>query len=181
MLEGNRVKFWLLVFLLVSPALVKAQAAADRAAPACGPNDTKFVVKTGKTKDSAITPSPGKALIYFIEDDTAFESIPRPTVRFGIDGSWVGATHSNSWFALPVDPGEHHLCANWQTRVVLLGSSHQTAAAHFTAKAGRIYFFRMQNTWNRVAGLSVNFARLDVDEGQILMQEFAFSTFRPKK
>lgn len=143
-------------------------------------NSVTFDVTTAKIKNTAATPDSGKALVYFIEDDSTFESIPKPTVRLGMDGTWMGATHSSSWFNFPVDLGEHHLCANWQSRVVLFGSSHQTAAVHFTAVAGKTYFFRMQDAWNRAAGLSINFTRLDSDEGQILIRKFAHSTFSQK-
>jgi hypothetical protein len=38
-------------------------------------------------------PESGKALVYFIEDDSTFNSSPKPTTRAGIDGNWVGVTH----------------------------------------------------------------------------------------
>ena len=174
------MKSWLLLLLLATPVFVQAQAQQDRVAPSCGLSNVKFAVKT-TTAPAPVTPDAGKALLYFIQDDTNFESRPRPSVRFGMDGQWVGATNSNSWFVIPVDPGEHHLCANWQRRMVLLNPDHLVAAAHFTAKAGVSYFFRMRDTWSRDAGLSLDFARLDGDEGELLMQKFTFSSSQPKK
>ena len=46
-------------------------------------------------------PESGKALIYFLQDDPNFLSRPRPTTRFGLDGNWIGATQSNSYFIFP--------------------------------------------------------------------------------
>lgn len=160
---------------------MQAQTQQDRMAPSCGLSNVKFEVKTTSAPAPVTPRDAGKALLYFIQDDTNFESRPRPSVRFGMDGQWVGATNSNSWFVIPVDPGKHHLCANWQRRVVLLTSDQLVAAAHFTAKPGASYFFRMRDTWSRDAGLSLDFARLDRDEGQLLMQKFSFSSSRPKK
>lgn len=175
------MKSWLLWLLLATPAFVQAQTQPDRMAPSCGLSNVKFAVKTTNPPAPVTPPDASKALLYFIQDDTNFNSRPRPSVRFGIDGQWVGATNSNSWFVIPVDPGEHHLCANWQRRVVLLNADQQVAAAHFTAKAGASYFFRMRDTWSRDAGLSLDFARLDGDEGQLLMRKFSFSSSQPKK
>lgn len=174
------MKFRLLAFLLVSPIFAQAQGADDRAAPSCGLNDVKFAVKTTKGKANAGSPDSGKALVYFLEDDTMFESLPRPTVRVGMDGSWIGATHGSSWSTFSVDPGDHHLCVNWQEEDVLSGAGHETAAARFTAKAGATYFFRVQNIWNRAAGVSIDFAPLDSDEGTLLIRKFAVSTSHPK-
>lgn len=175
------MKLLLLFFLLLPSALVHAQAAEDRSAPACGLESMKFTVKTSPRGDLSMQPPAGKALIYFLQDDSAFQSRPRPSVRFGMDGSWVGATDSNSWFAIAVDPGKHHLCASWQSHVVLFLSNNQLAAVHLRAKTGKVYFFRMQNIFNRAEGLTVNFAPVDSDEGQILIRKFSYSTSRQKK
>jgi hypothetical protein len=77
-----------------------------------------------------------------------------------------------------VDPGEHHLCASWQTAVILR-QGHQTAAAHFTAEAGGVYYFRVKNTWVRDLGTAgISLAPLDSDEGQLLASKFSVSVFR---
>jgi hypothetical protein len=176
------VKSWLLLLLLATPVFAQAQAQQDRMAPSCGLSNAKFTVKTTNAPAPVTPADAGKALLYLIQDDTNFESRPRPSVRFGMDGQWVGATKSNSWFVIPVDPGEHHLCANWQRRVVLLTSDQQlVAAAHFAAKPGASYFFRMRDTWSRDAGLSIDFTPLDGDEGQLLMRKFSFNSSQPKK
>jgi hypothetical protein len=44
------------------------------------------------------------------------------TVRIGLDGTWAEASHGKSYFAFSVTPGEHHLCANWQS---VIGLSHR--------------------------------------------------------
>jgi hypothetical protein len=69
--------------------------AQDEQLPGCGDPNTKFAVKTTKSQHSghlnATQPDSRKALVYFVEDDTGFESRPKPTTRIGVDGQWVGA------------------------------------------------------------------------------------------
>ncbi|MGB7281485.1 MAG: DUF2846 domain-containing protein [Candidatus Acidiferrum sp.] len=171
----------LVFFLLASSAFAQNKFTDTAITPACGPDNSKFAVKTGKTQRQALQPETGKALVVFIEDDTEFASHPAPTTRAGLDGNCIGATHGNSYFSFPVDPGEHHLCASWQT-AVLLGRGHKTAAAHFTAQAGGIYYFRVKNTAIPDEGIArISLFPLDSDEGQLLASKFSMSTFHPKK
>jgi hypothetical protein len=149
-------------------------------APGCGADGQKFSVSTGGAKPDA-QPAAGKALVYFVEDDTEFASVPKPTTRVGVDGTWLGATHGNSYLFLTLDPGEHHLCSSWQTAVVL-GNGHPSAAAHFTAAAGGVYYFEMRNRWWRDVGHAETSLRpLDSDEGQLLISKYDYSASKPKK
>jgi hypothetical protein len=171
----------LLLFLMVLPVLAQAQSGDSRVAPSCGPSEVNFEVKTEKSPHPIARPDAGKALVYFLEDDSEFGSAPKPTTRAGVDGGWVGATHGNSYFYFSVDPGEHHLCACWQT-AVLLGHGRKVAVAHFTAEAGGVYYFKVKNTWVRDMGTAaINLEPLDSDEGQLLASKYSFSTFEPKK
>ena len=124
-------------------------------------------------------PESGKALVYFLEDDDSFESNPKPTTRIGVDGSWVGANHGDSYFYFSVDPGEHHLCTSWQS-FVAFGARETSAAAHFTAEAGQTYYFRVRNTWIGDHLHQVDLLPVDSDEGKLLASRFAFSTSHPK-
>lgn len=136
---------------------------------------------TDKGQHPVAKPDAEKAVVYFVEDDSEFGTVPKPTTRIGLDGAWVGATHGNSYFYVPVDPGEHHLCASWQTAVVVF-QGHQTAAAHFTAEPGGVYYFEVRNTWARDVGTArIRLKLLDSDEGQLLAGKYSFSTFHEKK
>jgi len=148
-------------------------------APGCGSQEIKFDVQTNKAKHP-VQPEPGKALVYFIENDSDFGSSPKPTTRIGIDGQWVGATHGNSWFYISVNPGVRHICANWQSSV-LLGRKTKTAAAHFTAEAGGVYYFEARNTfWLDHGSPSLTLNLLDSDQGQLQANTLAFSIFHQK-
>jgi hypothetical protein len=169
---------FLLISLLTSPAFAEDQPAASTRAPGCGALGTKFDVKTDKDPHP-VQPEAGKALLYFIQDDAAFITRPRPTTRMGVDGAWVGATHSNSYLYVSVNPGVHHLCASWESAE---GSGDlEEAAAHFTAEAGGMYYFEAINVYSADASKSVRLNLLDSDEGQLLVDRSSFSASRPKK
>lgn len=170
----------LAITLLATSVLAQNASTFPATAPGCGTAEIKFDVKTDKSQHPAVQPEPGKAVIYFVEDDTLFQSRPVPLTRIGLDGTWVGANKGNSYFYLTVDPGEHHLCANWQS-FVGFGAHHQSAAAHFTAEAGQSYYFAVKNTWLReVTIMKMALEPLDSDQGQLLASRFAFSTSHAK-
>jgi hypothetical protein len=178
---GNAMRTALVFFLLASPAFAQDKPADTAVAPGCGAEDSKYDVKTDKGQHPMTQPDAGKALVVFIEDDMDFGSHPKPTTRAGLDGGWVGATHGNSYFSFSVDPGEHHLCASWQ-KAVIVRQGHKAAAAHFTAEAGKVYYFRVKNSWHRDLGTAlIDFTPLDSDEGLLLASKFALSTSHPKK
>jgi hypothetical protein len=110
---------FVVLLAFASPSFAQSAPVATAVAPGCGVENIKFDVQSNKSQHPFVKPVPGKALVYFLQDDTYFESRPRPTTRFGIDGAWVGATQSNAYFYFAIDPGEHHLCAGWQSFVGL--------------------------------------------------------------
>ena len=168
------------LLLFGSLAIAQTQSTSPAIAPGCGSDNAKFDVKTDKQKHPTLQPGAGKAMLYFIEDDRNFQSRPSPSTRLGVDGTWIGANHGDSYFYLPVDPGEHHLCAGWQSKVIL-GKGYEMAAAHFTAEAGKSYYFRVTNNWNHESKFGIEFGPLDVDEALLLMSKFSFSTSQLKK
>jgi len=168
------VTLLLTVLLITSSALAQTASAG---APSCGDPNTEFKVKTDMEQRHP-QPDSGKALVYFIQNDLEFESRPRPTTRMGMDGHWVGATHSNSCIHVPVDPGMHHLCASWQGQ----DENQEAAAAHFTAEAGGVYYFQVKNKFLRVNGSRIiSLTPLDSDEGQLPADKFSLATSQPKK
>jgi hypothetical protein len=167
------------VFFLVVSAMAQTSSPSN-GAPGCGDPQIKFDVKTNKSQHPDAQPASGKALVFFLEDDDAFESFPKPTTRIGLDGVWVGANHGDSYLSFAVDPGEHHLCASWQS-FVALGARETSGAAHFTAEAGQLYFFRVKNVYLRDHGPGhLELSPIDSDEGQLLASRYAMSTSHPK-
>jgi len=177
------MKTALMILLFASSALAQGAPSptSTAATPGCGSTDFKFEVKSSDSSHPVTQPEAGKALVYFLQDDKVFASHPRPTVKWGMDGNWIGATQANTYFYVSVDPGEHHLCSEWQTAVIVT-AGHQAAAAHFTAEAGRVYFFRAQDFyWKDTGAANVKLNPVDSDEAQLLMTKFGFSTSQPKK
>lgn len=169
------MKILLAILSLCLSALAADKAAVAKALAACGPDDFQFDVKTDKHKHPAAQPEAGKAIVYLIEDQGNQCFFCAATVRFGVDGAWVGATHGRSYFFFAVTPGEHHLCADWQR---LPPSDKVVSLSHFTAEAGKIYYFRTRlvTAYSR-SGYLLDLDPIDSDQAQLLLASYAFSTW----
>jgi hypothetical protein len=150
---------------------------------ACGPTTAHFDTQT---LASRVVPQPveGKSQIYVIEVfDKVVGEIARPTLRVGIDGNWMGADKGNSYVAFSVEPGEHHLCTNWQSHLKRLYK--EAAFLGFTAEAGKIYFFRARITEHGgstgASTFSLDLDQLNDDEGKYLVASSSSSVSRLKK
>jgi hypothetical protein len=138
---------------------------------ACGNDKVKFDVTTQKGQPAS--PTAGKAEIVFIEDQNEEHNPWHPwdTVRFGVDGAWVGADKGNSYFTLDVAPGLHHLCASWQ-------GQNSFDLAPIAAKAGKVYYFGADVTESKYYdhfGLS----QLNDDQGKYRVKVWQLSTSKP--
>lgn len=94
------------ILLLSCCACGQDNAAIARAEAACGPLNVKFDVKADASQHLTPAPENGKALIYVVGEEWGG--------AFGVDGKWAGAISAGTYFFLPIDPGEHHLCARSQ-------------------------------------------------------------------
>lgn len=184
----NRYLF--LALLLAAPAFGQEQRPDLRAEAGCGPSDTRFDVRTDKNQHTVIHPESGKALVYVIEDvrNSSAMTFGQVTTRVGLDGNWVAANHgpSYAWFA--VEPGEHHVCTDWQSSLKRL--QNLSGAADLTAQAGKTYYYLSEVTipWSG----SVNhrgddqngqlmLRAVDESEGRLLISNSASSTWKVKK
>ncbi len=145
MLAGDAMKnaFVLLVFgLLALPVLAQDQAAGARAAAGCGADKVQFEVAADKKLHTEGKAEAGKAVVYVFEDERRDpnQRLGNVTIRIGLDGKWVGANHGKSYFFFSVEPGQHALCANWQSSFRMY--SKLASAASLTAEAGKVYYFR---------------------------------------
>jgi hypothetical protein len=169
-----------LALLLFSiSAFAQDPAAVSGAEAACGPKSVNFDVKDDDSQHSVARPEAGKALVYVIQDMGA-ASCPGGciTTKISLDGTWVGANHRSSYFSFAVDPGERHLCANWQSHFA--GRSQIVGLAHFTAEAGKVYYFR-----TRVLGVEptgfFDVDPIDSDMGKFFVASFPLAVSHPKK
>lgn len=170
----------LLFLFLASTTFAQGQPTAT----SCGPANVKFDTKLNKTAHAVLQPGPRKALVYVIE---VFQRPPgelgTPTIRVGLDGAWVGANRGSSYLSFSVDPGEHHLCTNWQSVLERLSSQHSLTS--FTAEAGKTYFFRVQthveSTGNASEVWSIELQPVDPDEAKYLIASSPMSVSQPKQ
>ena len=176
------LKFVLLAVLFASPAFPQNAPTDPLTAAGCGANDVRFDVKTDKKQHPTGQPKTGKALVYVFGDSfydhTAIHIGTLPT-RFGADGTWVGANGYRSYFFFEVEPGEHRLCTNMQSKLQRQVKS-STAATTFTAEAGKSYYFRTKTPERPVTNEEVKLVPVDPAEAQVLLADAAFSTFSPK-
>ncbi len=171
-------------FAQVTPQYQSPVAVAEAA---CGPKNVKFEVGTG-TADPP-KPEPSKALVYVIQDlgrcpdctgaaEGRFTNVDQALTKVGMDGAWIAANQGSSYVFFSVTPGEHHLCANWQSRLEV--RSRAFAMTNFTAEAGKIYYFGER----LFAGGDDYFFDLDLvnsDEGKYLVATSVLSVSHAKK
>ena len=104
-----------------------------------------------------------------------------PTMRVGLDGSWIGANKGKSYFSFSVDPGDHQVCTNWQSGTFKETSKRIGAAMTLKAEAGKTYYLRTQVYERSEQDHNVKLELVEPAEGQFLISASALSTFRPKK
>jgi hypothetical protein len=170
----------LVVFLVLG-----AQARATVLPDACGDDKVKFDVKLQKDQHTPSVPSADKALIVFEEafDHGGGWCIKCDvTARVGLDGAWAGAAQGNSWFAVSVTPGEHHVCADWQS--VLGRLKKKVGLASFTAEPGKIYYYRIKVNLKTISKEYVEqdleLVPINEDEGKYGIKASALSDSQPR-
>ncbi|MEI9969678.1 MAG: hypothetical protein WDM87_14035 [Terracidiphilus sp.] len=142
------------------------QPGQNRVVSACGPVDVNYKVSLDRSQHGPTAPEARKALVYFLHDDgsgVGGTTLGSPTTKYSVDGAWVGANHGNSWFAVAVAPGEHHVCSVLQSSLI-----QRLELAHFTAEAGKSYFFRARLFVSGSAYL-LDFEPADSDEASYLI------------
>jgi hypothetical protein len=164
------------IILYASPAFAQDPTATARAAAGCGPSQIQFNVKTDDTLHLLAEPEAGKAIVYVFEDDFA-----SPTMRIGLDGSWVGATTAKSFIYFSVAPGDHSVCTEWQSSVFKKASERAGGAISLSVEAGRVYYLRMTFEEITKASGRIKLELTDKAEGQFLLSSSALSNSHPKK
>ena len=158
------------IVLLSCCALAQDKRAISRAEVGCGPQDVKYEVKTDESQHPTPMPEDDKALIYVVADGHL-------TALFGFDEKWVGAVNRGRYFFVPIDPGEHHVCAMLQSSLPERGP--RVSVHLLKAEPGGTYYFR-----TRMVGISTGFIlqldQLDSDEGRWFVAWSKFSTSHPK-
>ncbi len=174
--DGLAMKRFVLV-LLFGLGTALGQDAVQSAAyqQACGSVDQKVEAELQPVaaKGAAVTPDAGQALLYLIEDQDEIGAACvhcGVTVRLGADGRWVGVTNGNSYAAVSLAPGVHHLCANWQSHLKKL-SHREIYLMPLDVEAGKVYYMRVHvmDAFNSTV-MALSLEALNEDEGKMLLE-----------
>jgi len=164
------------VAAFASSIVTQDPAPATSTRGGCGPSEAQFDVKTDKKQHPVAPADSGKALVY------VFEDIERgPTMRIGVDGTWIGANKGKSYFFFSLDAGDHQVCTNWQSGTFKETAKRIGSAMTLKAEAGRVYYLRTQVYERSEKDHNVKLEPVETAEGQFLISASAFSTYHPKK
>jgi hypothetical protein len=154
--------------------------AVDAVKIACGPDAVKFNVRSSEGQLPAPPPVPGKALVYVVEKyERPGNELGTPTLRVGLDGSWVGANRGTSHLFFPVEAGEHHLCSDWQSAPFWIGA--RVSLTSLTAEPGQTYYFRARVMESSPSVWILDLDPINSDEGRLLVGTSPLSDYRQKK
>ncbi len=171
------MKSALILILLAASAFAQDQSPFVPGA-ACGPRNTNFDVKRDESQHTLAQPESGKARVYFVQDIGQVNCLGGcVTTKIALDGAWVGANQHNSYFSVSVEPGEHHVCANQQSHISYL--SRLVALTHFTAEAGKVYYFRTR-AFGGTNQVLFDLDAVDSDQAQYLIASYPLSVSHPK-
>ena len=172
------MKTALALILFTASAFAQDQAAIASAEAACGPKDVQFDAKQDATQHPVPQPDSGKALVYIVQEIGQRQCKGCALTKVGLDGAWAGANQGSSYFFLSIEPGEHHLCLNWQSRIDWV--SRMFAFANFVAEPGKIYYYRAR-IFPGHDDYSFDLDQLNSDQGKFLVASSGFSVSHPKK
>lgn len=172
------MKTVLALVFLAATAVAQDQSAIAAAEAACGPKDVKFDVKTDQNQHPVPQPDAQKALVYVVQDFGQVQCKGCAVTKVGLDGAWVGANKGNSYIFFFAEPGERHLCMNWQSRFEL--RSRAFAVANFTAEAGKTYYYRARLFPGHL-DISFDLDPVNSDQGKLLVALSLPSVSTPKR
>lgn len=179
------MKFRHVVFLLCASLLPAVQASAKTILPdSCGSDSVKFDVKTEKNQPPPAPPADGKAQIVLVGTVPVESALARfPTIRFGVNGTWVGANKGNSYFTVDVAPGAQNICVSAQG--VMPGMAKDLVDMQsINAEAGKVYYFEAR--FGMIGGngggvVTFGLAPLNENEGKYRVKAWKLATWKTNK
>ena len=165
------------IFLLASASWAQTNIPLSQPEDACGPANVNFNVKFDYQGQHLPTHDSSKALVYFVQTQDV-SVINKFIVRVAVDGAWVGANHANSYFFTALVPGEHHLCARWQSK---FAGAQLITLNDLDAQAGKTYYFRIRITGGPGGVFSFDLLKTNPDEARLLIERSPYSISQPKK
>jgi hypothetical protein len=166
------MKTVLAVILLSCAAMAQNDAAIAKAKSACGPGQVHFDVEATNYTESMTQPPSDKAFVYVIAEGPI-------TARIGLNGAWAGAVEGDSHVSFSVDPGEHHLCASWQS--FFSKGNKMVGLSRFTAEAGKVYYFRLRATIQGDHAFLLDLEPVNSDQGSYMVLKSKISDWHARK
>ncbi|MGO8987005.1 MAG: hypothetical protein ACLPHI_07285 [Terriglobales bacterium] len=170
-----------LVFVLFTAstlALSQDKAAIAASQAACGPINVKFDAEPDETHHPVPEPDPAKALVFVIQDLDQEQCFNCALTKVALDGAWLGANQGSSYLFFNAEPGERHLCVNWQSRLKM--RSRIFGLANFNAEAGHVYYFRVRLLGARGI-FSFDLDPINSDQGKFLVASSPVSVSHVKQ
>ncbi len=163
--------------------LPSALAKTPTLPPSCGPVKPAIRIQTSKHNHPPIPLAPGAATLVFVQRIPVCLGCSADRVgvtRIGMDGSWVGGNKGNSYFAVTVAPGEHHVCAYWDT--FELSGEDKLWLTDVTAQPGHTYYYKVEvlPDWQQRQPM-LRLKALQPDEANLLISGSSFATVEHKK
>jgi uncharacterized protein DUF2846 len=173
----HATKLFFALLFIASSSWAQTNIALSQPEDACGPANVNFDVKFDYQGQHLPSYDPTKALVYFVQNQNS-NVINQITGRVAVDGAWVGANQGSSYFFLALEPGEHHLCARWQSR---FARAQLISLNNLNAEAGKTYYFRIQITGGDHAAFAFDLLKTNADEARLLIERSPYSISQPKK
>jgi len=172
------VRTKLLVLGLAVSLVSAAQSWAFGPLDSCGAKDVSFQINKQKVDGASPSSSPDKPKVVFVQRNE--RCIGCSVTRVGIDGAWVGANKGDSYFAVAIEPGEHHVCANWGAP--LARTESKIELTDLLAEAGRVYYFEIAvQSYGQDSAPQMKLKRLSSDEGAFLVSRSELAVSTPKQ
>jgi hypothetical protein len=175
--QEQRMKVLLALIFFAWPCMAQSYVPPIDPEAACGANDDKFQVKSDVQGKHLPDVAAGRAVVYFVETQK-IDGIGNITAKIAVDGAWVGANQGDSYFFVTLDPGEHHLCARWQSSLAI---RQQVSLNNLTAESGKTYYFLVRITGDGREAYSFDLVKINSDEAQLLIARSPYSISRAKK
>jgi hypothetical protein len=176
--ETGETPEWRKALRIIGFVMLFAVSAFTQVLPAvtaaCEPEKVSFNVKLDESQHALPEPEPGKVRVYFIQEK-ATDSFA-VTTTIGLDGAWVGANKNSSYFTVSVAPGEHHVCVKVQSF-----RGHPLGFVHFTAEAGRVYYFNWRVIYGEQSEANLFLGEVDSDQARYLIASYPLSVSTPNK
>lgn len=139
----------LLLLLSFSATALSAQFPAPPAPSSrfCGPSDDTLLPEAKKGNHQLPSTAGSQGLLVIIQ---VYRQAVHPNCyvvnRVAVDGQWVGANCSKSFFAVPINAGEHHVCFDRQTKLIFHGKAE--TVRNVSVSPGQAYYFKVWGTYS---------------------------------